>query len=90
MQSLWMLPLRPQRSRVCFRAFSRLYQNAGCRCLAGQDADVRLTHYRLQKFVEQQLDLAGGNVVALKPATEVGSGTAPGTSRRSSPNSWVG
>jgi len=41
------------------------------------DSDVRLKHYRLQKIGEQQLDLAGGGVVALRPATEAGTGTAP-------------
>lgn len=40
------------------------------------DADVRLTHYRLQKIGEQKLDLASGDVVKLKPATEAGTGTA--------------
>lgn len=38
------------------------------------DADIRLTHYRLQKIGEQQLDLASGGVVALKPASEAGTG----------------
>lgn len=41
------------------------------------DSDVRLTHYRIQKIGEQELSLAGGNVVALKPATEAGGGVAP-------------
>ena len=41
------------------------------------DSDVRLTHYRIQKIGEQELNLAGGNVVALKPATEAGGGVAP-------------
>lgn len=41
------------------------------------DSDVRLTHYRLQKIGEQKLDLAGGGVVALKPASEAGTGKAP-------------
>ena len=40
------------------------------------DSDVRLTHYRLQKIGEQALDLASGDVVMLKPAGEVGTGTA--------------
>jgi type I restriction enzyme R subunit len=40
------------------------------------DADVRLTHYRLQKIGEQHLDLATGDVVALKPATDAGTGRA--------------
>lgn len=40
------------------------------------DSDVRLTHYRLQKLGEQQLDLATGNVVKLSPVSEAGSGKA--------------
>jgi len=40
------------------------------------DADVRLTHYRLQKLGEQKLDLASGEVVKLKPVTEAGTGKA--------------
>jgi type I restriction enzyme R subunit len=40
------------------------------------DSDVRLTHYRLQKLGEQQLDLATGEVVKLKSASEAGSGQA--------------
>lgn len=40
------------------------------------DEDVRLTHYRLQKLGEQSLDLATGDVVALKPVSEVGNGKA--------------
>ncbi|OYY94438.1 MAG: hypothetical protein B7Y41_06275 [Hydrogenophilales bacterium 28-61-23] len=40
------------------------------------DSDVRLTHYRLQKLGEQKLDLGSGDVVALKPATDAGSGKA--------------
>ncbi len=40
------------------------------------DSDVRLTHYRLQKLGEQQLDLAKGDVVKLAPASEAGTGTA--------------
>jgi type I restriction enzyme R subunit len=38
------------------------------------DADVRLTHYRLQKLGEQELDLEGGEITALKPATGAGTG----------------
>jgi type I restriction enzyme R subunit len=38
------------------------------------DSDVRLTHYRLQKLGEQQLDLSTGEVVKLKSASEAGSG----------------
>ena len=40
------------------------------------DADVKLTHYRLQKLGEHQLDLAGGDVVPLTPVTGAGSGEA--------------
>lgn len=40
------------------------------------DSDVRLTHYRLQKIGEQALDLAGGEVIKLKSASEVGTGSA--------------
>lgn len=40
------------------------------------DSDVRLTHYRLQKLGEQTLDLAGGEVVSLKPVSEIGGGSA--------------
>ena len=40
------------------------------------DADVRLTHYRVQKLGEQTLDLDAGGVVALKPVKETGTGTA--------------
>ena len=40
------------------------------------DSDVRLTHYRLQKLGEQQLDLAKGDVVTLFPACEAGTGYA--------------
>ena len=40
------------------------------------DSDVRLTHYRLQKLGEQRLDLASGELVKLKPASEAGSGKA--------------
>jgi type I restriction enzyme R subunit len=40
------------------------------------DSDVRLTHYRLQKLGEQQLDLSTGEVVKLKSASEAGSGQA--------------
>lgn len=38
------------------------------------DSDVRLTHYRLQKLGEQKLDLASGEIVKLKPLSEVGTG----------------
>jgi type I restriction enzyme R subunit len=40
------------------------------------DADVRLTHYRLQKQGEGPLDLEGGGVVKLPSASEVGTGKA--------------
>jgi type I restriction enzyme R subunit len=40
------------------------------------DSDVRLTHYRIQKLGEQTLDLAGGDVVKLAPASETGTGSA--------------
>lgn len=40
------------------------------------DADVRLTHYRLQKIGEQKLDLASGDVIKLKPVSEAGTGAA--------------
>ena len=55
----------------------RLVDGGGGSSLLELDADIRLTHYRLQRIGEQQLDLAGGGVVALKPATEAGTGTAP-------------
>lgn len=38
------------------------------------DSDVRLTHYRLQKLGEQKLDLASGEIVKLRPLSEVGTG----------------
>lgn len=38
--------------------------------------DVRLTHYRLQKLGERQLDLEKGEALALKPVSEAGSGEA--------------
>jgi type I restriction enzyme R subunit len=41
------------------------------------DADVRLTHYRLQKLGEKHIDLSSGEVVTLKPASGAGTGTAP-------------
>jgi len=39
------------------------------------DSDVQLTHYRIQKLGEQTLDLATGELVKLKPASDAGSGT---------------
>jgi type I restriction enzyme R subunit len=46
------------------------------------DADVRLTHYRLQRIGEQTLDLTGSGVVALTPAGEAGTGAAPTDEQR--------
>jgi type I restriction enzyme R subunit len=40
------------------------------------DADVRLTHYRLQKLGEQHLSLEKGEQVKLTPASAAGTGTA--------------
>ncbi|ABM39988.1 type I restriction endonuclease subunit R [Polaromonas naphthalenivorans] len=39
------------------------------------DSDVQLTHYRIQKLGEQTLNLATGELVKLKPASDAGSGT---------------
>lgn len=55
----------------------RLLEAGGGSGIIVLDSDVRLTHYRLQKIGEQQLDLASGGVVALKPASEAGTGKAP-------------
>ena len=41
------------------------------------DADVKLTHYRLQKVGEQQLDLENAEVVKLPGIGEAGTGSAP-------------
>lgn len=41
------------------------------------DSDVLLTHYRLQKVAEQQLDLEKAEVVKLPGIGEAGSGSAP-------------
>lgn len=41
------------------------------------DADVKLTHYRLQKVAEQQLDLENAEVVKLPGIGEAGTGSAP-------------
>ncbi|VTU42360.1 MULTISPECIES: type I restriction endonuclease subunit R [unclassified Variovorax] len=41
------------------------------------DADVKLTHYRLQKVGEQQLDLEKAEVVKLPGIGEAGTGSAP-------------
>lgn len=46
------------------------------------DADVRLTHYRLQKIGEQKLDLETGDVVKLKGVSEAGTGAAPEDERK--------
>jgi type I restriction enzyme R subunit len=54
----------------------RIESKGGGSSLIELDADVRLTHYRLQKLGEQQLNLASGEVVKLKPATEAGTGKA--------------
>ena len=40
------------------------------------DADVRLTHYRLQRLGEQSLDLASGESQPLQPVSEAGTGQA--------------
>lgn len=55
----------------------RLVDGGGGSSILELDSDVRLTHYRLQKIGEQKLDLTGGGVVALKPASEAGTGKAP-------------
>ena len=41
------------------------------------DSDVKLTHYRLQKVGEQQLDLGTGEVVKLPGIGAAGTGSAP-------------
>jgi type I restriction enzyme, R subunit len=41
------------------------------------DSDVRLTHYRLQKLGEQQLDLEKAEVVTLPGIKDAGTGAAP-------------
>jgi len=41
------------------------------------DADVKLTHYRLQKVAEQKLDLEAAEVVNLPGLGEAGTGAAP-------------
>ena len=55
----------------------RLQDTESSSSLVDLDADVRLTHYRLQKIGEQKLDLAGGGVVPLNPAVEAGTGQKP-------------
>ena len=46
------------------------------------DADVNLTHYRLQKLGEQKLDLENGDVVLLPGISDAGSGAAPEDERK--------
>jgi len=48
----------------------------GAASLLELNSDVRLTHYRLQKQGEQSLDLASGEIVKLKPASDTGTGQA--------------
>lgn len=54
----------------------RIERKQGGSSLIELDADVRLTHYRLQKLGEQKLDLATGELVKLKPVAEAGTGKA--------------
>ncbi len=46
------------------------------------DSDVTLTHYRLQKLGEQQLDLEKAEVVKLAGISEAGTGAAPEDERK--------
>ena len=46
------------------------------------DSDVKLTHYRLQKLGEQQLDLEKAEVVKLAGISEAGTGSAPEDERK--------
>jgi len=46
------------------------------------DSDVRLTHYRLQKLGEQQLDLEKAEVVKLPGIKDAGTGAAPEDERK--------
>lgn len=46
------------------------------------DSDVKLTHYRLQKLGEQQLDLEKAEVVKLAGISEAGTGAAPEDERK--------
>ena len=48
----------------------------GATSLLALDADVRLTHYRLQRLGEQSLDLESGEAVPLAPVTDAGTGQA--------------
>ncbi len=41
------------------------------------DSDVQLTHYRVQRLGEQQLDLESGDVIKLPGVKEAGTGAAP-------------
>ena len=52
----------------------RIAERSDASSILELDADVRLTHYRLQKLGEQTLDLASGEVVKLAPASEAGTG----------------
>ena len=54
----------------------RIAEHGDASSILELDADVRLTHYRLQKLGEQTLDLASGDIVPLHPATAAGSGKA--------------
>jgi type I restriction enzyme R subunit len=49
----------------------------GRKGLLALDSDVKLTHYRLQKLGEQQLDLEKAEVVKLPGIGEAGTGSAP-------------
>ena len=46
------------------------------------DSDVRLTHYRLQKLGEQQLNLENAEVLKLPGLTDAGTGGAPEDERK--------
>jgi type I restriction enzyme R subunit len=50
--------------------------------LLSLDSDVKLTHYRLQKLGEQQLDLEKSEVVKLKGLSDVGTGSAAEDERK--------
>jgi type I restriction enzyme R subunit len=50
--------------------------------LLSLDADVKLTHYRLQKMGEQQLDLEKAEVIKLSGISEAGTGAAPEDERK--------
>jgi type I restriction enzyme R subunit len=55
----------------------RIAAHEGGSSIVELDADVRLTHYRLQKLGEKHIDLSTGEVVPLTPASGAGTGTAP-------------